>query len=96
MMTESMVVTHNGNIMSHQRTANWAEREYMLMHAAVSAREAEIETECRLVGAAAKEAREKAEYNDYLDQATKNPLLQNAREATRAVMGIAGGARRSA
>jgi hypothetical protein len=92
MMTEAMVVTHNGNIMSHQRTANWAEREYMLLYAAVVGRESQIDAACRLSEAEAKAARGQPEYVDYLDQLNKNPHRENAMTATRAVVGQGGGA----
>lgn len=46
MVSESLVSTNNANIMSHQRTASWAEHEYMFLHKKVSEMSSIIEDKC--------------------------------------------------
>mmetsp|Transcript_66441 Transcript_66441/g.163800 ORF Transcript_66441/g.163800 Transcript_66441/m.163800 type:complete len:707 (+) Transcript_66441:129-2249(+) len=66
MATESLVATHNQSIMSHQRTVNWAEREYMALHQKVCDLGPDIASSCCVADEAEADIRKlEVEYHDY-------------------------------
>lgn len=83
MVTESLVSTSNSNIMNHQRTASWSEREYMTLHERVSSMSQVIEQACVTQDVL---RRRELQYLDYLNIQTRNiprERVENAVDSVR-------------
>jgi hypothetical protein len=94
MDSEALIATHNTGIMAHQRSVNWAEREYMALHRKVGDMQGAISAACCVrTEDQVKQRRQGKLFCDYLNQATTNAHRQAGEDAVYEVWG--GGKRKS-